>query len=109
MSRGPSRREDRCEGNIGEVKGGECGSQGSEGSKKASGRRAGGEERALRQERGVWQATFQLRRSPRRGLCGVWKGGWGCLTGRAMWSGSCVRGLRFVFSAWDAVEGHSDC
>ena len=109
MSRGPSRREDRCEGNIGEVKGGECGSQGSEGSKKASGRRAGGEERALRQERGVGQATFQLRRSPRRGLCGVWKGGWGCLTGRAMWSGSCVRGLRFVFSAWDAVEGHSDC
>ena len=90
------------------MRGGECGSQGSEGSKKASGRRAGGEERALRQERGVWQTTFQLRRSPRRGLWGVWKGGWGCLKGCALWSGSHVTGLRFVLSAWDAVEGHPD-
>lgn len=45
------------------------------------------------------------RQKARDGDFGGLKGGGGCLTGRAMWSGSCVRGLRFVLSAWDAVEG----
>ena len=45
---------------------------------------------------------------PETGTLGSLERREGCLKGCAVWSGSHVRGLRFVLSAWDAVEGHPD-